>query len=194
MLTYLYNKFYKETELLLRYMLSSSPHGYDRFTKEMCVIRLSDAWARYCRNIVVLSSYAQPYTLTGIRIPRVQNLRTYSEFMQAFPNYGPRWNGWGNPIKTIQAARNIGISNFQQISMGIALTPSPLDSLRDIRNFFAHRNIKTAQAVRVIAASVNAPINIRPVDILLFPSSPGGASVFELWVHQLRNMARICAE
>jgi len=193
----LYRCFAKEVVALLHCFNGAHNATCPARVQEMCVIRLHDAWARFCRELIIISSYARPYSANGQRIPRVSGLRSYRQALRAIEEcprrhrrrYEPRW---AYARESIQIATCVGISNLSNVSAGIGLTPSPLEELRQVRNFFAHRNARTAQMVRDVAVQEGLPT--RPLDLVNYLQSPSGVTRFESWVIQLQLMASIAVQ
>jgi len=186
----LYKRFLQETAILEVCFENAGLQKCDEMMQEMSVIRLYDAWQRFCRGLIVFSSYGA-YTLNGNHIPEAPNSHLLNPSNPHQP-FGPRWHGWGDSTQCIHAAQQIGIANFSQVSMGLGLTPSPVDDLRKVRNFFAHRNIGTAQIAQQVAQSVGVQVQ-RPIELIKWVQSPG-ITVFEYWVIHLRQMAHIAVQ
>ena len=195
----IYGRFLKETTFLANILGSTAssathtPPRLEQFTREMCVVRLHDAWARFCRELVVLSAYAQPLTAQGQRVTRVSGVRDRQQVIPTLlATY--RWKktepSWHIPTDCIGAARSLNIANNSTIASGLGLSfpQSPTDQLRQMRNFFAHRNVHTAKDVEQIAISLGMP-NVRYFHLLLVSVMPPGVPLFVLWVQRLRRMA-----
>ena len=195
----IYGGFLKEIMSLERILAStSSPSagtrlGPEQLTCEMCVVRLHDAWARFCRELVVLSAYAWPLTAQGQRVPRASGIRDRREVIPTlFATYQSKTTEppWHIPGECIGAARSLNLANRSEIAGGLGLSfpQSPTDQLRQMRNFFAHRNVHTAKDVEQIAISLGMP-NVRYFHLLLVSVMPHGVPLFVLWVQRLRRMA-----
>lgn len=208
-LTQPHNRFYAETEQILgafRAPLSAgtrfetSCSAIHPYGQEMCVLRLHDAWARFCRELVIMSAGDRPITLTGAFVPRAPHVRNRADvipqLLKGYPTksgkskWGPRW---ADPAECIEAARLLGISNFSNVSGSIGAAtigtaPSPIEYLRRVRNFFAHRTEETAGHVRKVALALNLPINYGAMQIINNVVPPGHA-LLALWIYQLRTIA-----
>src|SRR4051812_28276184 len=89
-------------------------------SKEMCVIALYDAWARFCRALVIASAADSPRTLKGNKIPRAPGIRRKADVIPSLlSTYGRRKfePRWADATETIDAAKRIGIRNEQTISI-----------------------------------------------------------------------------
>ena len=196
-----YRKFLKETASLAHIIesaasaLSHTWLGPEQLTCEMCVIRLHDAWAHFCRELVVLSAYAQPLTAQGQRVTRAHGIRDRQQVIPAlFATYPRRRRNteppWHIPGKCIDAASRLNISNNSTIAIGLgqSFPQSPTDQLSDVRNFFAHRNVDTARDVSQIARNMGIP-NVRHPHLLVVSAVPPGVPLFVLWTQRLKLMA-----
>ena len=73
----------------------------------------------------------------------------------------------------------------------LAITPSPLEHLRSLRNFLAHRNEGTALEVRSAATTIGAAPVCDVIAILQTVTAGATESVLETWVQQLQTMSEI---
>ena len=165
----------------------------EQLTCEMCVIRLHDAWARFCRELVVLSAYAQPLTAQGHRVPRTGGIKSRRDVIPALIATYPRRKTeppWHFPRECIDAARRLSVSNNSTIASGLGLSfpQSPTNQLTQMRNFLAHRNTDTAQDVAQVAINLGMP-NIGHPHLLVASVMPPGVPLFVLWAERLGLMA-----
>ena len=204
-----YRKFLMETEHLKQVLATTGgAPSYEwleiekeAFAAEMCVVRLHDAWARFCRELVVTSAYAEPTTASGTKIPRVQGIRRRSQVIpKLLSTYKRRTQepSWYLARDCIDASSRLQVANHIAISSGIGLSfptlsVSPNDQLRMVRNFFAHKNWDTAREVRQVARSLDVPNNDNPSTL---PTTliPPGITVFAFWVNCLRSMAYLSVQ
>lgn len=162
--------------------------------QEMAVIRLQDAWARFCRELVLTSASDQPMTAAGTPLPRAPGIVVRSDAINALRRVYSRPPGepkWFDAQASLRAATILGVHNYASISSGIGVTPSPLDDLRSLRNFLAHRGELTAAGVRSIASRLQLAGRANVLSILLSPSSSSGMTILELWVKQLQAMSLV---
>ncbi len=195
----LHRRFVGETVALLDCFNNAHNAACPARVQEMCVIKSHDAWARFCRELIIVSSYAQPCSANRQSVPRVPGvtIRSYDGAIQAIMGCQRRHNRryeprWADASESIRVASCLGISNLPNVSAGIGLTPSPLEDLRRVRNFFAHRNATTAQEARPIAMRGSLPT--RPIDLVNHLLAPTGITLFESWVIQLRQMAFVAVQ
>jgi hypothetical protein len=198
-LTDTYTKFNHETEwLLLEFdralndlVASGSSDRFARLSAEMAVVRLHDAWARFSREIIILSAGARPYTASGIRLSTAPGIVQIPDVIPALFNtysrprrFEPRW---ARPSESIDAARRLNIQNFSTVAAAFGATNLPAEEMRPIRNFFAHRGKDTANEVRM--QSFFAPRDKVNVESVAGKLVPPGITIFESWVINLRLVA-----
>jgi len=194
----LYRRFIIETSILQGCFNNAHSASCPAQVEEMSVIRLHDAWARFCKELIIISSYARPFSIDGVPVPRAPGSRSRGDALSGSMVRTRRGRSreprWADVNESIDAAQRLRIMNFPNVSGGLGLTPSPVDDLRRVRNFFAHRNATTAQYVRDIARSIGASTQTRPADLVRWPQAPSGVTLFETWVIQLRQMAHIAVQ
>lgn len=199
----IYRRFSKETAMLTRTLeasIASSVHTpltrQQSFVAELCVIRLHDAWSRFCRELVVTSAYAQPMTAQGSRVPRAPGVKRRDQVIpKLLATYQKRTQEphWYLSEQCLDAARRLKVSNYSAIFSGIGasfpeVSPSPNDQVRLVRNFFAHRHQESAGKALEIARSLNISGVTHPRSLVV-ATAPPGISVFGLWANRLRLMA-----
>ncbi len=170
----------------------------NQITKEMCVIRLHDAWSRFCRELILSSAGSRAKTGNGIRLPRSPGVNKYSDVIPVLlstyipPRRRPE-PAWHNPTECLDAARRLKISNYSTVQTGLQLSfngPAPTAQLTSIRNYIAHRNRNTAQGI----AKVARDLFISPVPRAFELASaivPSGITLFSLWIIRLGTMAQL---
>jgi hypothetical protein len=109
---------------------------------------------------------------------------TYTGRLKKSKHWEPKWF---DPIESMDAAARLGIANYAGVVAGIGLTPSPLDEIRAVRNYIAH---KGEMSVRNLVPYVQPP-NVAAVQAHVSAPTGGGALRFERWVAQLDVMARV---
>lgn len=157
---------------------------------EMCAIRLHDSWARFCRTLVIESAGGGTRSASGTPIPKVPGVRNKRDALARIralnkKGWEPRWP---DPTICLRVANSIGISNYAQVSLGLTVTPSPIDDLRVMRNHVAHRAVSGPE-VRKIGQRHGAQPPYRPTDVLRCLVTPGIPLLLE-WVEGIRQMAR----
>jgi hypothetical protein len=141
----------------------------------MTVIRLHDAWARFCRELIIMSAGCAPYTATGLYLHRVSGVKgrtsVIPKLISTYPkrHYEPRWH---SASECIDAAQRLKIANFSTVANALGATSSPAEDLRHVRNFFAHRGKNTADQIRS-RSFYRAYMDITIEDLLGQLISPG---------------------
>ena len=163
----------------------------DLLTTEMAVIRLSDAWSRFCREVVVMSAGCKPYTLNGNRLHLVKNVSRRSDVIPHLLSYyggpNPREPDWGVTWRCIDAAQLLKVDNIRTVSAALGAVGSPVEEIRNVRNFFAHRWKDTADRIRR-QGFYRSAMRINVEDIV-GSSVPPGVTRMEHWILQLRLVA-----
>jgi hypothetical protein len=162
---------------------------------EMSVIRLHDAWARFCRELIILSAFGHTTTLGGVQLKPSHSaisgrhsvvpvlLSTYKR-----KKTEPRW---ADAAECIDAAYRLSIMNLSTVAAALGATNSPADEIRRIRNFYAHRKQETAH--RAIATNLFST-NSRPASFELARYTNGGYRVIESWTRGLLIVATAAAQ
>ena len=120
--------------------------------REDATIQLQDQWSVYCRDLILASWRGGISTLGGTTLKRrsgdcsnsaaLDTLRaTYVGRSKKSKTWEPKWF---DSVQALDAAKRLGIANFAEVSSGLGLSPSPLDQLRAVRNYFAHRGKDSA--------------------------------------------------
>jgi len=95
---------------------------------------------------------------------------------------------WHRPTNILRLSSAAAFSNLRQIHAAFSIQTRVFDDLRDVRNFFAHRNANTAATVRVVAARYSLPSRIKPA-VLLRSVEPGVPFVIlRRWIIDIRNV------
>jgi hypothetical protein len=194
----LYNKFISDTQEILECFKSPLPSfsPFDvscllphRYSWDACVIHMHSAWTRFCRELIYLSAYASPLSSSGNIIPPVTGVISEADVDDKLKTaqLKPKDIKWGDPPQCIRAVNAIGTSNKSNISAAIGVSPSPVDNLRRVRNYFAHRNRDTLLKVSPVLSfyGITSP---DPIAIIV-EIIPPGISRLEDWITDLRIIA-----
>jgi len=170
-----------------------------RDCREMAVVRLHDAWARFCRELILRSAYQPTISTSGTVTSPVPSVRTTAAGIAVWANsfkkkkpvgWEPRW---GDPTTALDAASRIGIANLASISPGLSLTPTPIEEIRQVRNFLAHRSQDGARDVGAIAVRIGRSRHTDVHDLVL-SYVPPGERLFTSWVRGLQTMAFVAVQ
>ena len=177
--------------------VTTGKHRHTQMTSEMAVIRLYDAWARFCRELIILSAFGRTVTLGGIRLipchPTIKRchmvipllLSTYKRKRFLFE---PRW---ADANECIDAATRLRIVNLPTVSSALSAFNSPANDIRRARNFYAHRGKKTAQEALATGLFANP---IRPDSFDLAAYITGNVRIVESWVNNLVLVATAASQ
>lgn len=170
--------------------------SFQQLPLEGLVIRIHDTWVRFCKELLFVSTLKRPIGLSGAQIPCVSGLSCHSDIIDklklSYSRGKPPWwePRWGNASEFLNAARTIGVTNFLNLSAGIGHPDSPIENLRIVRNYIAHRGRKTSKAYDEITTTYGFS---QRCDIFFFLTQPvpPGISVFVDWVRTMQLMAEI---
>jgi len=193
-----YRRFLAETAWLLTAfdaalagLKAAHPLGeLHRLSGEMAVIRLYDAWGRFCRELVISSAGGRPFTASGVRLACPPGIRDRPDVIPLLlSSYRRRIHEpkWAVSLDCLVAARRIGIANLATVTAAIGSTNSPAEDLRRVRNFFAHRGKWSADEVRL---NCTFPVGSQlTLEALVGQLVPPGITRMESWVDDLRTVA-----
>lgn len=166
------------------------------------VVRLHDAWVRLCRELIIRSAAQEPMSLTGMRVIKAPGIHTRADVIPKlsviYPPIGrtrpPYWEPrWGDITECLRAASVLRLSNYLQISAGLGMPGSPIDDLRLLRNYIAHRRADTARKLAPIFHKYRIPIIHQVYSIPAHPVT-GGIPLFAQWIGQMQVMAEIALQ
>jgi hypothetical protein len=175
------------------FILAALDPDYGRraqLTCEGAVLRLHDSWARFCREVIVISAVGRTTTLGGLQLtpcnPAIKKrasvipilLSTYKK-----KKYEPKWF---DATECIDAGSRLSIVNLSTVSAALGATNSPAEEIKHVRNFYAHRKKGTCMN----AAGTNLFLRpTRPIPPDLTRYTSGGNMVIEAWVTDLLTVA-----
>ncbi len=171
-------------------------HRKSQLACEMAVIRLHDAWARFCRELIVLSAFGRTTTLSGVFLPpcnpSIKRHHLVIPALLATPGKGYRFEPrWADATECIKAAQRLAIANFPTISAALAATNSPAENIRRARNFYVHRGKRTAKE----SGATNLFSNRMRLEVFDLASyTTGNIRVIESWVDSLNLVAIAAAQ
>lgn len=188
-----------ETEWIQDEFLLAIAAGNQRQSQlacEMAVVRLHDAWARFCRELIVLSAFGRTVTLGGIPLPpchhSIKRCHLVLPTLQAIMGSGYRFEPrWADATKCIQAAQRLAIANFPTVSAALGAANSPAEDIRRARNFYAHRKRGTAQESGATSLFVSRT-KLEVFDLASYTS--GNVRIIESWVTNLNSVAIAAAQ
>jgi len=162
------------------------------------VITLYANWEEFSRRLVFASASARPFAAGGTRVvhraPGVRNRADVESKLRQMKHTRPQFRlvvHLGAPTQMVKTCKFLQLDNEQVISPAILSQNSPADDLRLMRNFLAHQNPDTASQV-----SLSPPgqrIGTASTITWLHQKQAGGRSRFGVWVSDLSDVARACA-
>lgn len=164
---------------------------HDIYVAERALIQIQIEWEHYVRAVILDSATGSYRNARGPVASRtylsVSSRDAAAHLLIAsYPKrqYEPDWY---LPSQAIDAAVRLDISNLAQISSELGVTPWPIDDLRHLRNFIAHRSKRSALSLR---GSGIVPLS-DSIDILrtAFGYSPGGTKRFSEWISFAKGVA-----
>jgi hypothetical protein len=164
----------------------------EQLAAEMAVIRLQDAWARFCRELIIMSASGNSVTLNGSVVPAV--IRKRSDVVPALlatykkrRQYEPKWE---RAVDCIDAATRLKVANLGTLAAALGSTNSPADEIRHIRNFYAHRR----QGAAARALSCNVFSGTRPIVFDLAAYKSAGERHIDYWTTGLVLVATAASQ
>jgi hypothetical protein len=153
---------------------------------EYCMVALQDSWSRFVRDLILRSSSGNSTTSTGRKVPpgprgRLR-LRTSIFVVQKDWTKTGKQAGWEPNWYSVEHAGRaitiLGTSNGAEMMAAIGSSTNPIDDVRPIRNFAAHRLPATARAADAVAQNRLAGRKWRqPRDIVTSDTGAPGATV-----------------
>ncbi|HEY8687194.1 MAG TPA: hypothetical protein VIO57_16450 [Chloroflexota bacterium] len=165
-------------------------------------IRLTDAWGRFCRRLILTCASGMVFTLGGTPVPRSPRVRSGQSPIEAlwdqYPN--PRrkreqaWEpDWHIIQQALDAARRLAIQNELQVTLGLGITSPAPEELRAVRNFLAHRSSVTNTKIDGLRQRIGLAASSEPERVLRY-AAVNGKALFQDWCDDLRQRARTAAQ
>lgn len=166
---------------------AAGDHGAASLLCHLALIRLNDSWSKFSRRLLVASALG----LTGFsgKHPKAPNISDEASAMAAL-GIGVPWRedwAWHVASTFLGAARKLKVTNINTLNGSMGATPNPSESVRFIRNFFAHSNPDTFRR------AIGACGGLRPVDFCFTAHDRGTLRVL-VWLEELRMIARLACD
>jgi hypothetical protein len=155
-------------------------------------IRLHDCWAKFCRALVVESALGAR-TAGGTLLTRIPNVNRADDVIALlrtrYPRKPPYWEPrWGDAKECSDASQDLNVSNLSTIKAALGSTNSPVEELRVVRNYFAHRTRETHQKVWPYAMKRGLSTRFHPEQLIGTTVAPNQV-LFESWITDLLVVA-----
>lgn len=143
------------------------------------VINILNTWSNFSRTYY-LSCILKPRTITRRRITLSRSISSFDDAIglaitdlrpQIAPPQSGVWHrrdepAWHDRNLLIRFCTNIGCSNISDIQAAFSFGSRVFDDLPVLRNFYAHRNRQTENAVTNIGTQYGIPTALRPSQML----------------------------
>lgn len=167
-------------------VFSRCRHDAPQVRRRSGSIRLHDAWARFCREVIVISAYGKTETLSGTPLgtcnPSIKNRGDVVPFLMTLYPHRRQEPSWFSAVDCSDAGNRLGIHNAATVTAALGAANSPANRLRETRNFYAHRKKQTA--IKAIAAG-NFIGPHSPQIFHLNSYVAGGRTLLESWTDDL---------
>lgn len=161
------------------------------FAAEKALIQIQIEWEHFVRGVVLDSATGQFENGSGPIIsrshPGLGSREAVAHWLIGTYRSRQFEPDWYLPAQAIDASIRLDISNHPQIAAELGVTPWPIDELRHIRNFIAHKSKRSALNVRGTGI-VGAYANIDVLDAAL-QYGPGGAKRYIEWINFSKGAA-----
>lgn len=192
-----YRRFLREAERLCSIFEESISHrkppipSARQLAAEMAVVRLHDAWYRFCRELVIVSASEKPTTVVGRRLGRAPGITSRADviptLLSTYNNPRLFEPNWALGHVCIECAQRLAVNNLSEISASIGSSNSPADDLRVVRNYYCHRGRDTAEKVKRMSW-FSSNMQIEPWSIPGMKVS-GGITLYRDWVNRLQAVS-----
>jgi len=161
------------------------------FAAEKALIQIQIEWEHFVRDLILDSATGNFENGSGRIISRSHpDLRSReAAARRLIGTYRNRLfePDWYLPVQAIDASIRLDISNQAQIAAELGVTPWPIDELRYVRNFIAHKSKRSALAVRatgIVGASASIDVLEAAVQY-----GTGGAKRYIEWINFSKGVA-----
>lgn len=177
-------------------LAASNPGGRPaQLACEMAIVRLHDAWTRFCRELIILSASGRTITLGGVQLkpsnPAIKSRGSVVPVLLSMYKKRRFEPKWGDAVECVDAASRLAITNLSTVSAALGAINSPADEIRRVRNFYAHRRKNTATNAAIVSLFSNPR---RPVVFELAGYTTGGIRLIESWIAGLIIVATAASQ
>lgn len=159
------------------------------------IIELQNTWIEFLKNFY-LSCTIRAHLLHGGRIKHRQGFiaRPQQALAEAVYVLNPRFRGsnwrkhrgpnWIQPTTLITLTRHFGFSNQNNIYAAMSYQPHIFNSLPELRNYFAHKNVNTYRTAMNLAPKYGIRAQ-NPTDIVLAYAPNRPQTIVQDWINDL---------
>jgi len=138
--------------------------------------------------LIIKSAIGGHNTASGILLSKGTAVTDWNSIKLTLQNQSTTYHiPWHIVHHSLRIARILGIQNYGQVSSALG-SPSHIDCILAMRNFLTHPNEVSKKGYEDALVNIGITNRIAPLT-LLQTRVTGGASLFELWVSELQNMA-----
>lgn len=155
------------------------------FSAEKAIIQLQIEWEHFVRNLILDSATGQ-FVNAGGRIvsrsfPSICSRESAAHTLVGTYSRRRFEPDWYLPRDAIDAAIRLDLTNVAQIAAELGITPWPIEELRHVRNFVAHKSKRAALNIRSLGL-IPTSENIDVLE-LAFAFTTGGSKRYSEWVN-----------
>jgi hypothetical protein len=161
------------------------------FAAEKALIQIQIEWEHFVRDLILDSATGQFANGSGQVVSKsypglCSREAAAHKLIALYPRrrFEPDWY---LPSEAIDAAIRLDVSNSSQIAAELGVTPWPIDELRHLRNFIAHKSKRSALSVRG-AGIVGVSHKIDVLNAAL-QYGPAGAKRYVTWTNFSKGTA-----
>lgn len=127
----------------------------ERRQVEHIVYQMQNCWESFVREMILCSATGYYSNRYGpVKSSLSSKITSKEQAAAVLVSLYPRRRfepDWYLSREAIDAATRLQLSNLPDITAVLGATPWPLDDLRSVRNFFAHRSKRAAKEVRALS-------------------------------------------
>lgn len=161
-----------------------------RYELERLVMELQLTWEHFVRCSILDSATGRYVNSNGnVSSTKFQGLATRELASYALiSTYKKRQKepDWYLPDQAIQAADNLGLSNYTEIATYLGTTPWAIEELRHVRNFIAHRSKSSAQSLRKHTKTND--LHFPTIHSYCFDYVQSGSERFDSWIRFMKQV------
>ncbi|WP_284257135.1 hypothetical protein [Acidocella aquatica] len=182
------------TQTINEYDHGTSLASHEIFIVERSLIQLQIEWELFIRNLILDCATGNYCDSSGPIVSKLPIRLSTREaachvLLAQYRNQKrPMEPDWYLPDKAVQAATHLAVSNLQNITDQLGVTPWDISDLRYVRNFIVHRSKRSALTIRE-RQLVTGPEKIDPVSIA-YKFCSSGIQNHKNWAQFIKLVAK----
>tara|TARA_R100000935_G_scaffold1193_1_gene3834 strand:+ start:2502 stop:3107 length:606 start_codon:yes stop_codon:yes gene_type:complete len=165
---------------------------HDALALERALMQMQVEWELFVRGLILDSATGNFSNIGGpVVSSHTIQLSSREQACHYLITQYPRTNkepNWYVPTEAIRAASLLGVSNIDNISAQLGVSPWQIDSLRQLRNFIGHRSKASALKVRELGL-VGRTDKIDAIGVA-FSFNEHGTRNYSAWGQFMKYIAR----